>query len=244
MSPPRPSHDYETLEAFLAHSFRDRGLLREALTHRSLRNETSLNEPDNERLEFLGDAVLQLCVAAQLMSRYPEWPEGRLSLLRSLMVNEGALARAAERIELGRYLRLGRGEARTGGFAKPSLLANAFEALCGAVFRDAGFSAVQAVVERLLAATHDEALRAMPGDAKSRLQVLLQARGKAPPRYQVVAEAGQVHQRVFTVAVLIDEHVVATAEGRSKQEAEQQAAELALCSLQPPPRPSQLTPPS
>lgn len=232
MSNTRPSTDYEALEGHLAHTFRDRALLREALTHRSLRNESPAVESDNQRLEFLGDAVLQLCVAAQLMTQYPDWPEGRLSLLRSLMVNEGALARAAVRIELGRFLRLGRGEARTGGAAKPSILADAFEAVCGAVYSDAGFAAAQAVVQRLLASTLAEALPLLPGDAKSRLQVLLQARGGVPPRYQVVAEAGLIHARTFTVAVQIDDRVVAQAEGRSKQEAEQRAAEAALQLLQ------------
>lgn len=223
--------DLETLEGALGHGFRARELLLEALTHRSYRNEHAEVRCDNERLEFLGDAVLQLGVSVLLMARCPEYREGQLSLTRSQVVSEPALAQVGEAMGLGRYLRLGRGEARTGGRHKPSLVADALEALIGAVYQDAGPLAAQAIVARLFEDRVARVVDDLRADFKSRLQEVVQAGGDQRPRYQVLAESGPVHQRVFEVAVLIGEETVATGMGRSKREAEQRAAELALAML-------------
>jgi ribonuclease-3 len=201
----------------------DPDLLAQALRHRSWCSENP-GSASNERLEFLGDAVLDLVVTEELYTRHPDLAEGQLAKARAAVVSEPALARAAEDIDLGAALLLGRGELVSGGRTKPSLLADALEAVFGAVYLDRGYEAVRAVVVDLLGAVM-EAAAAEPGEAdyKTRLQELA-ARHEAAPRYEL-AEAGPDHAKVFTARVDVPGFVVGCGEGRSKKQAEQAAAE-------------------
>ena len=219
------------LEGHLGHTFRDRRLLLTALTHKSYVNEKGAGREHNERLEFLGDAVLSLAVAHLLMAARPERDEGELSLMRSRMVSEASLATLAAHIDLGRWLRLGRGEEQSGGRSKPSLLADAYEAVLGALYLDTSFDYALGIVERLVGAQVERVLAGSTADYKSTLQELLQGRRQPRPRYEVVSTSGPDHDKVFEVAVHISEHVVAHGRGRSKREAEHRAAEDALREL-------------
>lgn len=221
--------------ATLGHPFREIGLLNEALTHRSAAFEAASarrgNGPrDNERMEFLGDAVLALVVSDALWRNVPGAVEGELTRMRAAVVNERSLANVATELRLGEVLRLGRGEERTGGRMKPSLLANALEAVFAAVYLDGGIDAVRPVIERLLAREID-AVSARPAgevrtqlDEKSLFQELVQARFGSTPRYEVVESEGPDHDRVWTVEVVAAESIRARGRGRSKKIAEQHAA--------------------
>ena len=202
----------------------------QALSHRSFVNEASSGDAGhNERLEFLGDAVLDLIVADRLMTHLPDDREGRLSRLRSLIVSETTLAQVANEISLGRYMRLGKGEEQSGGREKPSLLANTFEALVGAIYIDGGFAGANRVVGHLLEKVIEQAITGkITQDYKSRLQELIQARERLTPRYDVVLVSGPDHAKVFEVAVFSGENELARGTGSSKKEAEQMAAEQAL----------------
>ena len=211
------------LERELTHSFSNRALLRQALTHRSYVNECE--EPDvrdNERFEFLGDAVIDLVVSAELMRRYPEAKEGPLSKFRASIVSEAALARAALRLEIGDALRLGRGEEMSGGRSKPSILSDAFEALMAAVYLDGGLEAATPVLMKWLEFPTSATL--YRGDAKTELQQRVQASRHVTPTYRLIGESGPDHDKVFVVELLVESEVMARGEGRSKKEAEQQAA--------------------
>lgn len=217
--------DYAELEAVLGHTFRDRELLGQALRHASWCNEQEAPRPDdNQRLEFLGDAVLELVVSHRLMSRFPTAHEGDLSVTRAQVVSEAGLSEVAAQLDLGRFLLLGKGEDKSGGRAKPKLLADAFEALAGAVYLDGGFDAAWRLVERLL----QQRIAAVEirnfYDFKTRFQEMAQARLKATPTYKVVSELGPDHDKRFVVAVSIGDEEWARAVGRSKKEAEQNAA--------------------
>ncbi|MCL6567131.1 MAG: ribonuclease III [Acidobacteriia bacterium] len=222
--------ELETLEARLGHRFASRQWLERALTHRSHSAEADAAQQDNERLEFLGDAVLTLLASEFLIDRFPDWTEGQLSKGRARLVNAASLAAAARRLELGRFLRLGRGEEKTGGREKPTLLADAFEALIAAVYLDAGLAAAAEVARRALfePALHEQPELLSRSDDKSALQEWLQARGRAPAEYCVVAESGPDHCKTFTVEVRIEGESVAVARGGSKKEAELAAAQQAL----------------
>lgn len=230
------SGDWEAMRravgARLGHDFASPELLRDALTHRSFRNERPQEAPaDNERLEFLGDAVLGAGVAFLLHEAFPEAREGELTRRRAELVSEGGLLTVAEDLALGAALRLGRGEARSGGRQKPRLLASAVEACLGAVYLDGGPEAALAVVrglfgERVLTASARR-------DAKSRLQELVQGRRKTTPRYVHLTARGPDHARVFEAAVEVDGEEVARGEGRSKADAERAAAVAALERLSP-----------
>jgi ribonuclease-3 len=221
------------LELALGYSFGNRGLLAQAVTHRSQANEAGPALEHNERLEFLGDAVVNLCAGHLLMDRQPGAREGELSKLRSMVVSEASLARLAEGLELGRHLRLGRGEEQTGGRRKASILSDALEALVGAVFLDGGFPAADSVVRRLLAPLMTDAEEGeLDRDHKTRLQELAQGQWRIAPRYEVVDERGPDHAKVFTVAVMLGDRTVARAEGHSKKAAEQRAARRALAVLE------------
>ena len=225
------SSPYTALEEKLGYFFRDPTLCETALTHRSWMNETQKTDrSDNERMEFLGDAVLSLAISDMLMRRYPQQPEGELSKARSALVNEAGLARVSDALVLGEWIFLGRGEEQAGGRQKRSLLSNALEALLGAVYLDGGFAAAQAVVERLFqgALTDTPAGR----DFKSRLQEVSQACMQLAPVYTVIAQHGPDHDRTFEVAILLGEKEYGRARGKSKKEAQQNAAELALTALQ------------
>jgi ribonuclease-3 len=215
------------LEQALACTFRDRALLELALTHRSY------SSPHNERLEFLGDAILNAVIARELYERFPTLPEGDLSRLRANLVRQDSLHQQALLLSLGDYLRLGEGEQKSGGQQRPSILADALEALFGALWLDAGFDAASAVIVRLYDGMLDQLT---PGqdikDAKTRLQEHLQGIRLALPQYQLAGTEGEAHAQQFRVACVIDSLKIRT-EGRggSRRAAEQIAAERALESL-------------
>jgi ribonuclease-3 len=217
--------DFAQLEALLGYQFKDRGLLETARRHASWANEHPTDPAgDNERLEFLGDAVLDLIVGHKLMSRFPQLREGELSVTRAQVVSEGGLAVIAAKLGLGEWLRLGRGEDKSGGRNKHSILADAFEAVVAAVYLDGGFQAAWDLVGRVL----DERIEQVEfkgfNDHKTRLQEAAQAKLKTTPTYEVVAEHGPDHDKRFIVQVLILDRVWARAVGKSKKEAEQMAA--------------------
>ena len=221
----------ERLQESLAYRFHDPSILDEALTHRSLLNE--VNEPgrrDNERLEFLGDAVLGLIVADMLMRAFPEGHEGELTLHRSALVKRKRLGEIAAKLHLGNYLYLGKGEEQTAGRQKTSILADAFEAIVGAIYLDGGFEAAQRVVQGQFAVPLDEVIRhrQVRVDAKTSVQELLLAFFRAPPVYEVTEEQGPEHAKTFVVRLLMHQHGLALGTGRNKKEAEQDAAEQFL----------------
>jgi len=220
---------YAALEARLGHTFRDAALCETAMTHTSWVNEAGQPErSDNERLEFLGDAVLDLVVSDVLMRRFPDRREGDLSRARAALVSETALAQVALAIDLGRYILLGKGEERTGGRARPSILANTLEALMGAIYVDAGFDVVAVVAARLFEDRVEDVDRHARSDYKSRLQERAQALWQTSPVYEVVAEEGPDHDKRFEVALSLAGRPYGRAVGRSKKEAEQGAAAAAL----------------
>jgi len=204
----------------LGHAFRTPDLLAQALTHRSH------GTRHNERLEFVGDAVLNCVVAQSLFERFPDLPEGDLSRVRASLVNRDTLAEVARRLALSPSIRLGEGELRSGGADRPSILADALEAVYGAVFLDAGFEAARAVIDRTFAEVLGEADPAALGkDPKTRLQEWLQGRRMPVPTYRVVAIDGEAHAQTFTVECAIAELGVATlGRGASRRAAEQAAA--------------------
>lgn len=211
----------------LGHSFSDPLLLRTALTHRSF------GSPNNERLEFLGDGILDCVVAAALFHRFPDLPEGDLSRLRANLVNQDALHQLATALHIGEALRLGEGELKSGGALRPSILADALEALFGAIYLDAGFLAAQAVIDKLYAPL---LAGLKPGefqkDAKTRLQEWLQGRKKPLPRYQLLEATGAAHEQRFEVACEIESPPLRTVgHGSSRRIAEQVAADKALKEL-------------
>jgi ribonuclease-3 len=221
------------LERALGHTFARRQLLLDALTHRSYAYEfAGPGVVSNERLEFLGDAVLALVASDLLFAEYPDADEGALTQYRAALVRASTLARFAEQLDLGARLRLGRGEEATGGRTRELLLASAFEAVVGALYLDGGLPLARGFLEPLLG--HEIAQidrgggRQQIKDDKSLLQELAQGELGVTPRYQVVGESGPSHERVFTVEVLLGEHVAGRGEGRSKRQAEQDAAHNAL----------------
>jgi ribonuclease III len=213
--------------------FHDQQLLLRALTHSSYANE-HLSEggapiDDNERLEFLGDAILDFVAAEWLYRHYPDLDEGRLTSLRAALVRASTLAQFAESIELPRQLRLGKGEAESGGRQRSNILGDAFEALMAALFLDQGLPAVQAYFEQMIEGTAATILSEnLDRDPKSRLQEWSQATLSVTPRYKVVAAEGPDHAKLFTVEVWLGSLVAATGTGSSKQVAEQMAARAAL----------------
>ncbi len=224
----RPSDD-RTLEERLGHRFADADLLELALRHRSWCSEHG-GVPSNERLEFLGDAVLGVVVTDHLYRAEPLRPEGVLARCRAELVNATALADVARGIDLGASLRLGRGEDLTGGRAKTSILADALEALIGAVYLDGGVAAATTVIEQLFGGRIAEVLRgAVDSDAKSRLQELAAQVGGEPPRYRLTEE-GPEHEKRFTAQVEVA-GCAGTGTGRTKKEAEQTAARAAAAQL-------------
>ena len=223
------------LESILGHQFRDPQWLLQALMHSSRIPERAAEEPaeSNEKLEFLGDAVLELVVSEDLVREFPDWSEGQLSKSRARLVNATAISLSALRLGLGKYLRLGRGEEKTGGRTKPALLADAYEALIAAIYLDGGLEAARGFVRRSLVegAIAVEAERLGHTDHKSALQEFLQSRGMAPGAYHVIAETGPDHQKTFRVEVRIAGQVSAVGCGKTKKEAEQSAAIAALIQL-------------
>jgi ribonuclease III len=217
--------EHAALQTVLGYTFRNVGLLDQALRHASWCNEQpGIRLDDNQRLEFLGDAVLGLCVGQRLMVRFPDLHEGELSITRAQVVSEQGLSEVAAQLGIGTWIKLGKGEDKSGGRAKPSILADAFEALAAAVYLDGGFQAAWDLVGRLLAPRIETVELKGFYDFKTRLQETAQARLKATPSYRVVQELGPDHDKRFLVAVTIGDDEWARAAGRSKKEAEQMAA--------------------
>jgi ribonuclease-3 len=223
------NHSMEVLGERLGYAFEQPALLARALTHRSYSNESGGEEPHNERLEFLGDAVVGLSIGHYLMDSLPKVREGQLTKLRSMIVSEAGLSRAARRLDLGAHLRLGRGEEQGGGRDKDSILADAFEAVLGAIYLDGSFDSAAAVARRQLAELVELAVSGkLDRDFKTRLQEVLALRSMPTVRYRVVSSRGPDHEKVFEVAALLGDRELARAEGHSKKSAEQAAAGRAL----------------
>jgi ribonuclease-3 len=211
-------------------SFRDLGLLAEALTHRSYLNEHRDHPGShNERLEFLGDAVLELAATDFLFKKFPAKPEGELTSYRAALVNTASLAESARALGIGEYLLLSKGEAKDTGRARDVILANTFEAIIGAIYLDQGYAAAEAFIGTRLYSKLDAIIaKGSHQDAKSRFQELAQEKRGITPSYQTLSEVGPDHNKRFTVGVFIGNEEMARGEGQSKQEAEQSAAEAAL----------------
>jgi ribonuclease-3 len=224
--------DLAELERRLGHQFANPELARQALTHRSF------GAQHNERLEFLGDSLLNCAVATILYERFPQLPEGDLSRLRAALVNQRSLSEVALKLGLGDRLRLGEGELKSGGFRRPSILADSLEALLGAVFLDAGFDATLAAVETLMTEKLENAVnKPVDKDPKTALQEHLQGRGLALPRYSVQKTEGEAHDQTFIVECRVDDlGIMASGKGPSRRAAEQAAAEGVLEQLEKAPR--------
>ncbi len=223
---------YRELERALGYRFRDRSLLEQALVHPSYRYETDGVDADNQRLEFLGDAVLGMLTAAYLFEAHPGKPEGELTSLRSQVTSGRALAAIGEGIGLGAYLKIGRGEERSGGRQRASNLTDAVEALIGAAWRDGGMKAAEKVVRRLiLPTTAGLESHSAAANPKGRLQELSQARWKQSPVYTLTATEGPAHEASFTVDVSLPDGSCWTGQGKGKRAAETAAARAALADL-------------
>ncbi len=221
--------DLGKLQKTLGIKFKDRSLLEQALIHTSYTNENPhLALDSNERLEFLGDAVLGFIIAEELYQRFPHFDEGEMTKLRSSVVRREALARTAKALRLGDYLHLGKGEKASGGQRKSANLASALEAIIAAIFLDRGLKAARDFVLRATSQGLDKGVYA---DYKSRLQELLQARQQPKPAYEVVAVEGPDHDRTFTVEVRVGDNIVGRGSGKSKKAAETEAARAALARL-------------
>jgi len=222
--------DLAGLQVKLGTIFADRTTLLTAVTHRSYLNEhREATWGHNERLEFLGDAVLELIVTDYLFTTYPDKPEGELTAVRAALVNTVSLSAAAEQLGLNVHLLMSKGEAKDTGRARQYILANVFEACIGAIYIDQGYEAAKQFVAGQLFAKTDEIVRKrLWQDAKSRFQEMSQEHANVTPTYETLSQQGPDHDRVFTVGVFLRKQLVAEGEGRSKQEAEQQAAEKAI----------------
>lgn len=208
---------------------RNDSLLARALTHSSYAHEEGREGEDNERLEFLGDAVIQLAVTERLYQQFPDRPEGELAKMRASVVCADSLAEAARRLGLGEHLLLGRGEEQSGGRDRVSLLCDAFEAVAAALYLDRGWEAARAFILDSLADELARLARPKPElDPKSALQERLQAMSKRTPTYRLVSESGPDHDKVFVSEVVYDGRVLGRGSGRSKKESEQEAARKAL----------------
>jgi ribonuclease-3 len=237
-APPTPfGTELQPLEQRIGYRFRDRGLLEHALTHRSrVHEDASGGVFDNESMEFLGDSVLGFVIADMLFRQFPQHNEGQKSKLKASIVSATSLARLAERLGLGEFLILGRGEEKTGGRRKHAIIADCYEALIAAIYLDGGIVPAQGFIQRQFQDLIDEARRggihaAFTEDYKSALQEHLQQAGRGLPTYRLAAEIGPAHRRLFEVEILVGGEVLAKAEGKSKKEAAQAAAKAALGSL-------------
>jgi ribonuclease-3 len=226
--------ELEPLERVIGYRFKDRGLLEHALTHRSrVHEDASGGVFDNESMEFLGDSVLGFVIAAILFREFPQHNEGQKSKLKASLVSAASLARLGERLHLGDFLILGRGEEKTGGRRKHAIIADCFEALIAAIYLDGGIEPAQRFVESQFNELIEEARRSgaeasFTEDWKSALQEYLQSQGRGLPAYRLARELGPDHRKSFVVEVLVEGEAVANAEGRSKKEAAQAAARAAL----------------
>lgn len=225
---------FHELQDRLGYRFRDTALLQQAFQHASYVNENVDDKlEDNERLEFLGDAVLDLAISHLLMDRFPDADEGALSRFRSVLVDEQGLCIVASHLNLGDYVLLGKGEKQSKGRKKPSILANTVEALLGAMYLDGGYDAAFQVVRDVFSIPLERIdTPEMVHDFKSRLQEFTQKMNRMMPRYRLVDEKGPPHERRFVVEIAYNGRILARGEGRSKKEAEQRAAREALLCLE------------
>lgn len=225
---------FEPLQKDLNYFFKDEGLLITALTHSSYANENKLGvEGYNERLEFLGDTILSLIVSQYLYKKYPNYPEGELTKIRAKVVCESSLAKAAEKISLGKYLLLGKGEESTGGRTRESILADASEAITGAIYIDSDFETVNVL---MLERFEEDIVQAVNNgnlfiDYKTQLQEIMQKENKTRLEYIVFEEEGPDHNKVFFMNVIINERILGTGSGKNKKDAEQSSAKDALKKL-------------
>lgn len=226
----REEYIIETLEERIGYRFRDRELLRQALTHSSFTNEQKINKTSNyERLEFLGDAVLELVSSEFLFREYPKMPEGDLTKLRASMVCEPSLAFCAKDLELGEFIRLGKGEESTGGRNRDSITSDAMEAVIGAVYLDGGMESAKAFINRFVLSDLED--KQLFYDSKSNLQELVQGKLKREISYELLEESGPEHNKTFRVCVNMEGELLGEGQGRTKKAAEQQAAYKALLRL-------------
>lgn len=222
--------DFSPFERKIAYVFADKTHIETAFTHRSYLNENrGSGREHNERLEFLGDAVLELVVTEFLFAKYPEKAEGELTAYRAALVNTISISDAATKLGMNDFLLLSRGEAKDTGRARQIILANAFEALIGALYLDGGYDvAKRFIADNLFHKTEDVVAKRLWQDPKSRFQEIAQEKVGITPRYEVVSQSGPDHDKTFVTGVYLEKEQVAKGEGRSKQEAEQAAAENAL----------------
>lgn len=228
----------ERLQERLKYTFGDRAVLLQALTHKSFGHEFFQEKPialrDNERLEFLGDAILDVIVSDILLEAFPNANEGHLSKMRAAVVNEKTLAQLARSIQLQDCVRLGKGEAQTGGNEKTSILSSTFEALIAAIYLDGGYNAVYPVVRHLFAPLFIEERELMAFyDHKTQLQEIIQARWKVAPTYHLIEAHGPDHAKIFEIEVRMNGKPLAVATGSSKKDAEQNAARAAIRTVDP-----------
>ncbi len=224
------NEDFSKLESLIGYEFKDKSLLKQALTHSSYANEQKINRSgDYERLEFLGDAVLEVVSSEFLFHKYPDLPEGKLTKLRASMVCEPSLALCARDLKLGSYILLGKGEESTGGRNRESITSDVMEAIIGAIFLDGGMEKAKSHIERFILSDLED--KALFYDSKSTLQEILQGKLKKEFEYILNAERGPEHDKEFDVSVIVDGKELGNGKGRTKKAAEQQAAYQALLKL-------------
>ncbi|MBF6625697.1 ribonuclease III [Aerococcaceae bacterium zg-BR9] len=218
-----------TIERIIEQSIKNVALYQEAIQHTTFVNEQPWKKlKSNERLEFLGDAVLEIIVSEFLFNTYPNLPEGQLTTMRAQLVQEQSLAYLARQLKFNNLIKLGRGELATGGNERDSILADAYEAVLGAIFKDLGLDAARTFVNKTMLHQHKQMLASVSQDYKTRLQELVQQRGSIKISYDVLEQTGPAHDTRFTIVVSVDGENVAKGTGRSKKQAEMRAAEVAL----------------
>ena len=223
----------DELERKINHSFKNKRLMREALTHSSYANENrGRGERSNERMEFLGDSVLGMLVARRLFSRFPNMSEGKMTKLRAELVCEQSLLDVAHELELGKYLRFGKGEELSGGRERPSILADAVEAMLAAVYLDSGLEEAAGFVDTYVLRALEKEGASFTTDYKTTLQELVQQKSGRAIEYRMIGESGPDHQKVFVVEALLNGEPLGQGSGRTKKEAEQAAARVALEELE------------
>ncbi len=223
--------DLSSLEKKIGADFKNKNLLKESLTHRSYLNENpGWKISHNERLEFLGDAVLELIVTGKLFAKFPDYPEGQLTSLRASLVNSQTIAIVAKSLDLENYILLSRGESKDTGKAREVILSNTMEAVIGAVYLDGGYDTAKKMVEKFVIAPHlDEIIKnGLYKDPKSQLQEIVQEKFKVTPVYQIISEEGPDHQKIFKMGVYLGKKLLTEGEGYSKQDAEIEAAKNGL----------------
>ncbi len=220
--------DFSEFEQIIGITFQNKELIYEALSHSSYANEKKKQRRSNERLEFLGDSVLSIVVSQHLFQNYPDLPEGELTKIRAALVCEKSLHKFALQIRLGEFLLLGKGEAHTGGRQRPSILADAFEAVIAAIYLDAGLEAARAHILRFIPKNIPENRSILFGDYKTVLQEVVQKNPEEKVEYILINESGPDHSKTFSVEVCLNSNVIGRGQGKSKKEAEQMAAKEAL----------------